>query len=90
MNFRRYSENLVKRVKQNVDVHIQYRNRKQVEKLSNRITILNTAINTDNIGDEIIMYHVKKQISSYFNDFKIKEIATHIYPTDNEIEYMQT
>ena len=28
MNFRRYSENLVKRVKQNVDVHIQYRNRK--------------------------------------------------------------
>lgn len=90
MNFRRYSENLVKRVKQNVDVHIQYRNRKQVEKLSNRITILNTAIDTDNIGDEIIMYHVKKQISSYFNGFEIKEIATHTYPTDNEIEYMRT
>ena len=90
MNINRYCRNVVKRITENIKIRKLYRTAERAEKHVNRITILNTAISTDNIGDEIIMYYVRKRIFQFLQGYECREIATHTYPTDEEIEYMKS
>ncbi len=53
---------------------------------SKEIIIYNTAINSSNLGDDIIVYFCKKFLCNTFTEYKFKEISTHKIPTKSEFE----
>ena len=78
-------KNIIKRIEQNIDVRI--KNTKSKNNCSSEeIVILNTAIGSDNLGDEIIVYYYTKAMEEIIQPAKLYNIATHRKPNDTDIE----
>ena len=73
------------RVKQNIDIRTKNTNRNHITK-TNDIVILNTAIGTNNLGDEIIMYYYSKALADVLDVNKMYNVATHNYPSESDIK----
>ena len=72
-------------IKQNVDIRI--KNLKGASRASNdEIVILNTAMGSDNLGDEIIMYYYSKAMEGIIDPDKLYNIATHCKLSDGDVE----
>lgn len=78
-------KNVVKRIRQNVDIRLK-NTMDESESNNNEIIILNTAIGSDNLGDEIIMHYYSKAIEGIIDPSKLYNIATHRKPSDTDVE----
>lgn len=81
-------KNIIKRVKKNVYIRIEQQKVIDITCNSKQITILNTALDTDNLGDEIIMKYIKQVILDDLKEYVCIEIPTHKYPSTYEIRCM--
>ena len=57
-------------------------------KQTNEITLLNTQIGSDNLGDDIIMYYTRRALEPLLEGKEVYEVATHLTPSDLDIEHM--
>lgn len=62
--------------------------RYQEMKIKNNVYLLDVAIDSDNLGDAIIMYWAKKVLMPLLKGYKVDFIATHIPPTADQINDM--
>lgn len=86
MSFLTKVRNIFIRINQNIDVRLKNYNIKTKETSNDEIIILNTAIGSDNLGDEIILYYYSKAISDVVETDKLYNIATHNKLSDEDIE----
>lgn len=85
MSINKKIRNIGVRIKQNVDIRI--KNLKSITSVSNgEIIILNTAMESDNLGDEIIMYYYSKAMEGIIAPDKLYNIATHCRLSDGDVE----
>ena len=59
-------------------------------KQTNTITLLNTQIGSDNLGDDIVMYYTRRALEPLLKGYKVYEVATHLPPSDSDIEHMNS
>lgn len=85
MSIDRKVKNAIKKAIQNVDVR--FKNVTGEDKhCNNEIVVLNTAIGTKNLGDEIIVYYYSKALKGIIELDELYNISTHIKPSDEDIE----
>lgn len=60
-----------------------------LQKRNASITVFNTAINTDNLGDHIIMHYCQKVLLECFPDYQQVNISTHCVPSAEDEQKMQ-
>lgn len=82
----RKANSLYKVISSNISIRKEYKNEVTTRINNNQITILNTSLGTSNLGDEIIMFYIKKNISEYLQGYDIIEVSTHLYPTKEQVE----
>lgn len=80
-------KNVLTRIRQNIDVRVKNLGKSNLEHCG-EIVILNTAIGSDNLGDEIIEYYYMKAIKNIVDPQKLYNVATHIKPSDDEIRHL--
>ncbi|WP_248624388.1 polysaccharide pyruvyl transferase family protein [Enterococcus cecorum] len=78
-------KNVMKRIGQNIDIRIKNFGNEKNNKYG-EIVILNTALNSDNLGDEIIFYYYSKAIKDVISPNTLYNVATHNYPNNLDIE----
>ena len=81
-------ENVYKRIISNIDIRLESCKRLNVKDDKNKLVVLNTAINSDNLGDEILMHYVMRAISKYLSGYEVIYIPTHCAPTEEQINEM--
>lgn len=81
-------KNLMVRVCSNIEIRKENARKVNIRINNNRIVILDTAMNTDNIGDQIIMYFANKIIEPMLEGYDIYRIASHVYPSEDDIRVM--
>ena len=80
-------KNVWKRIEKNVIVR--YENIGEKREIGNQeIVILNTAIGSDNLGDQIIEYYYNRAIKNIVNPQKLYNVATHRMPSEVDIEHL--
>ncbi|MDB7984041.1 polysaccharide pyruvyl transferase family protein [Faecalicoccus pleomorphus] len=78
-------KNIGIRISQNIDIRV--KNLKGGYNSQNdEIIILNTAMYSDNLGDEIIMYYYAKAMEGIISPKKLYNIATHRALSDTDVE----
>lgn len=87
MNYLLKIKNIMIRLKQNIDVRIKNLVDNNMG-CSDEIVILNTAIGSDNLGDEIIAYYYTETIKNIVNPQKLYNVATHIKPSNKDIQHL--
>lgn len=80
-------KNILIRIRQNIDVRIK-NSRDSNSCGSDEIVILNTAIGSDNLGDEIIAYYYTNAIKDIVDPKKLYNVATHIKPSDEDVRHL--
>lgn len=56
---------------------------------SSTVALLDTSINTDNRGDDIIMYYCRKALDEIFQNQNYVRVSTHSCPKEQELEQMK-
>jgi len=82
----RKANSLYKVISSNISIRKEYKNEVTTRINNNQIAILNTSLGTSNLGDEIIMFYIKRNISEYLQGYDIIEVSTHLYPTKEQVE----
>lgn len=78
-------KNIGIRIKQNIDIRAKnYKGASNPK--SDEIIILNTAMGSDNLGDEIIMYYYSKAMEGIVSPQNLYNIATHKKLSDADVE----
>jgi len=90
VNLYRKIGNVIKRIQANVQIRIEYCKKLNLKTDENKIVLLDTAIASDNIGDEIIMHYIEKNIYCYFKNYRVLRIGTHTHPTKDELDEILT
>lgn len=80
-------KNVLIRIKQNIDIRIKNAGSDNLCN-SEEIVILNTAIGSDNLGDEIIAYYYTNAIKDIIDSKKIYNVATHIKPSEENVQHL--
>ena len=78
-------KNIGIRIKQNIDIRVNNLKGASNPK-SDEIIILNTAMGSDNLGDEIIMYYYSKAMEGIISPQNLYNIATHKKISDTDVE----
>lgn len=78
-------KNIGIRIKQNIDIRAKNLKGASNPK-SDEIIILNTAMGSDNLGDEIIMYYYSKAMEGIISPQNLYNIATHKKISDTDVE----
>ncbi len=60
-----------------------------LQKSGTGMTVFNTAMNTDNLGDHIIMHYCRKFLSECFPNYPQNDISTHCVPSEEDEQKMQ-
>ena len=60
-----------------------------LQKSGTDMTVFNTAWNTDNLGDHIIMHYCRKFLSECFPDYRQTDISTHCVPSEEDEQRMR-
>lgn len=85
MSIAKKIKNIAIRAEQNIDIRL--KNLKSSCSTHNDdIIILNTAIGSDNLGDEIIMYYYDQAMKEIISTSKLHNIATHCPLSNSDIE----
>lgn len=78
-------KNIGIRIRQNIDIRAKNLKGASNSK-SNEIIILNTAMGSDNLGDEIIMYYYSKAMEGIISPKNLYNVATHKKISDADVE----
>lgn len=78
------AKNVWRRIQQNVDIRL--KNMGPDKQTKEGIVLLNTALGSDNLGDEIIAHYYSKMITDVFNPEKVYNVATHCKPSEQDIQ----
>ena len=81
-------KNVWKRMISNIDIRTEMKKKYNCTK-NNDIVIIDTAINSNNLGDEIIMYYVEHGLKEMISFDQCYHVASHSYPSEQDIEKMQ-
>lgn len=82
-------KSLLIKIRSNIEIRTEIiKKRDYCVKRDNLVILLDTSIDSDNIGDQIIMYFAERLLRPMLTEYKIVRVATHNYPSEKEIELM--
>ena len=81
-------KNVWKRVSSNITIRQEIKKKTNIKK-SNSIVLIDTSAHSDNLGDNIIMHYIQKNLNDIISCEDCYRVASHTYPSDKDIEEMQ-
>lgn len=81
-------KNVMVRIQSNIEIRAEAAKSVSHRKNENLIVLLDTAMNSDNIGDQIIMYFADRLLQPLLAQYDVVRVASHTYPTEEEIQLM--
>lgn len=78
-------KNIWKRIEKNISIRLKNIGH-NVDNENQKIVILNTALESDNLGDEIIEYYYSNAIKDVVNTKEVYNVATHRMPSERDVE----